>query len=859
MTSARKLKRFQRLPGALLVIAHLIFCDNYGICTEPAATEGGVVDFDNARRPKTESERRRWFEIMVWGHQYSIEDVCAATGLSRDFIAKELDRLNISQASKPRQSNANLLMLPYPGGKHPRIDFLEGAVNPQRETKASIFSPWDPSSYVVLDVPEAIWSNLGLTYLAHSHIPTIWDQQGVALEELEWEESADGALECERKLPNGVVFGTRLTPGTDAIRMEMWITNGTSETLSDLRVQNCALLKFAKGFEQQTNDNKLFWGPYAACGNDARDRWIIMAWDPIHRTWGNQDCPCLHADPQFPDCPPGETKRLHGRFSFFEGTNVFREMLRIDRTEWRRRGTDEKAGTQVRGIVIDSATGQPLPARVHLQSEDSTWHFVESVGGEAVHYDRELKHLPNSPEVHTTLSADPFEVELPPGNYTMRVERGKEYFPIIREFTIAEEPLELEFPLRRWVNMSQRGWYSGDTHVHRDIKDLPNVILAEDLNVALPLTYWVTVSELPPVDANGDGKLAANGLIEVDATHVIYPLNTEYEISSVGPRSHTLGAVFVLNHKSPIPIGAPPVGPVAKFARQQGALFDLDKHSWPWSLMLVPTMGVDLFELSNNHVWQTQFGFKDWTLNTQPSFMSIDQDEEGFTEWGWIDYGFQMYYSLVNCGFRMRVTAGTASGVHPVQLGFGRVYVHLPDGFSYESWLDGLNAGRSFVTTGPMLDVTFNGHPPGYTFTSDASEDCQIHIQGAAESKRPLERIEIVVNGAVARILTPTNKLNASGCYSTEIDEIVQDSESFWAAVRCFEKHPENRVRFAHTNPAYLDVTDRPLRPRKAQIAYFIQRMEEEIENNRNVLSPAALQEYQSALSIYQEVAKKAR
>ena len=70
-----------------------------------------------------------------------------------------------------------------------------------------------------------------------------------------------------------------------------------------------------------------------------------------------------------------------------------------------------------------------------------------------------------------------------------------------------------------------------------------------------------------------------------------------------------------------------------------------------------------LFELSNNHVWQTAFAFKDWTLGAIPEFMELSRDENGFTEWGWIDFGFQTYYALLNCGFRMRVSAGTASGV----------------------------------------------------------------------------------------------------------------------------------------------------------------------------------------------------
>ena len=149
------------------------------------------------------------------------------------------------------------------------------------------------------------------------------------------------------------------------------------------------------------------------------------------------------------------------------------------------------------------------------------------------------------------------------------------------------------------------------------------------------------------------------------------------------------------------------VAPIAAEARRQGALLDLDKHNWPWSMMLVPVMDVDLFELTNNHIWRTEFGFRKWQPVPAPEFMDIASDAQGWTEQGWIDFGFKSYYALLNCGFRLRPSAGTASGVHPVPLGFGRVYVYLPDGFSYPGWIDGLDAGRSFVTTGPMLFAQF--------------------------------------------------------------------------------------------------------------------------------------------------------
>ena len=155
------------------------------------------------------------------------------------------------------------------------------------------------------------------------------------------------------------------------------------------------------------------------------------------------------------------------------------------------------------------------------------------------------------------------------------------------------------------------------------------------MNVALPLTYWVTKAGVPP--SSGDKtslKERAGGLIGVDDQHVIYPINTEYEIFTVDSKQHTLGAVFILNHKEPFSIGAPPVKPIASLAREQNALLDLDKHNWQWSLMLVPVMNIDLYELTNNHIWRTKFGYKGWEPVTSPPFMNIDRDARGWTERG---------------------------------------------------------------------------------------------------------------------------------------------------------------------------------------------------------------------------------
>jgi hypothetical protein len=226
-------------------------------------------------------------------------------------------------------------VLPYPGGRHPRIGFLDGAIRPQRETKVSVFTPWDETSYVVADVPEAIWSNLGLTYLAHTHVPTVWTERNVELEKLEWSVRANGSLDFERTLPNAIIFGTKVTPAREAVYMEMWLRNGTDEALTGLRVQMCTMLKGMKGFTEANDEHKVLAEPYVACRSEDGTRWVITAWEPCERLWLNPPVPCIHSDPQFPDCPPGETCWVRGVITFYEGGDIQAALRRIDGLQWR--------------------------------------------------------------------------------------------------------------------------------------------------------------------------------------------------------------------------------------------------------------------------------------------------------------------------------------------------------------------------------------------------------------------------------------------------------------------------------------------------------------------------------------------
>ncbi len=316
-----------------MTIRNLLF--SFILLLIPALTAADELKAKSFRKPANDAELRYWLENMVWHHRFTPDEIHEVTGLTPDEIRQAQEKLRILPETKPQRApDAALLVLPYPGGRHPRIGFLDGAVDPQRETKVSIFTPWDDASYVVADVPEALWSNLGLTYLAHTHVPTIWSKQNIELPQLEWNRHENGSFDLERTLPNGIVFSTEVVPGRDGVRMKMTLKNGTKQPLSDLRVQNCVMLKGAAGFTKQTNDNKIFQSPYVACRSETGDHWVITAWQPCHRPWGNAPCPCLHSDPKFPDCPPGETRALQGWLSFYTGTDIQAELKRLDRVAW---------------------------------------------------------------------------------------------------------------------------------------------------------------------------------------------------------------------------------------------------------------------------------------------------------------------------------------------------------------------------------------------------------------------------------------------------------------------------------------------------------------------------------------------
>lgn len=538
---------------------------------------------------------------------------------------------------------------------------------------------------------------------------------------------------------------------------------------------------------------------------------------------------------------------------------------------------DGSAAINFVGTILDANTGNPLAARVYVRGSDGQWLYVHSAdeNGSAWPYSEQWVPMPDSVEKHTTVSAHPFQVKLRPGEYEIEIERGKEYLPLREAVSIPpssdpSKPIERSFRLRRWIDMSAQGWYSGETHVHRRFAELPNVMLAEDLNVAFPVTYWTTRSDqIPdlapsPLRSQGPSPFGprenhGHDPIWVSEQHVILPRNTEYEIFSIGQRRHVLGALFILNHRTPFTLTAPPVTPIVNQARAEGALLDLDKHNWPWSLMLVPVAQVDLYELSNNSVWRTNFGFKQ-AGHALPTWADIEQESPGvLTEWGWLQFGFEMYYALLNCGFRLSPTAGTASGVHPVPLGYSRVYVHTGEAFELEPWLTGLKHGRSFVTTGPMLLGTINRQHPGASIQFPSATGGDVEWSVTLQSPDPITQFELLFNGQVQQTYQPESKAVQQGGWFWKGNGKLTIPESGWVVMRAWSDQPDGRKRFAHTGAWYFEVAGRSIRPPRSQVEYLLEQLESSMQRQRDVLPPEAFAEFEQARDVYRSLLKNAR
>jgi TolB protein len=335
-----------------------------------------------------------------------------------------------------------------------------------------------------------------------------------------------------------------------------------------------------------------------------------------------------------------------------------------------------------------------------------------------------------------TYSAGALEFEIPAGPYQVVATRGFEHLPARSGGTAAagsNTSVNLGLaPLgERWMGE----WYGGDHHFHLNYggqallapEALIPMMLGEDLDVATPLSanlhtrridegyFGWTRRELPAIQFGQEVRshfLGHTGHIGVKTLYWPWYWGPGYPVYGRDDRSN-VGALQATRQQGGVNAYVHPVTTRTPFGGDA-------PRGIPLELVSDAILGdVDTIELAC--LWS---------------------DELGTAE---------AWYRLLNVGARVTPSAGTDAMVdffRTMAMGTTRVYVKVPGQFSMERYLDGLKAGRSFVTTGPLLQFRVADREPGDTVASAEGTDVSWELVVASAS--PADRVEIVVNGQIA-------------------------------------------------------------------------------------------------------------
>ncbi len=454
--------------------------------------------------------------------------------------------------------------------------------------------------------------------------------------------------------------------------------------------------------------------------------------------------------------------------------------------------------------VLDDDTGATIPARVYLTDDLGAAYPLGANIRRDIH---------GNAWFH---AGSAFEARVS-GGTTIKIVRGIEYEAFETDVTVAgDQRVELTARLRRWSHMAADGWYSGDVHVHLHYggeylltpEDASLAQRAEDANfmnmmVANQGSGWVHDQ---PYFTGAPNELS-------DGDHILQ-WGEEY-------RNDFYGHMCMYGIRELVP-------PIYSGFRESEHADDMPPnahaaqhcHSVGGTLSYAHPV-FDSIEL--DRVFNRSRTVEAKELPVDAALGHIDaMDVMSYP--GHELQTSALWYRLLNCGHRLAATAGTDTFMNFADMGRfsnppagDRVYVRIAGAFTTQSWCEAVRAGRTFVTDGPMLSLSANGHDIGDTI--EAKRGDVIHVEAAAGSYAPMDVLELVVNGEVVASGEATdNGRTASLTHDLRIDA------SCWIAARARgPAHPLvlDDLVFAHTSPIYVTVDSTPIsRPDDAR--YFV-------------------------------------
>lgn len=456
----------------------------------------------------------------------------------------------------------------------------------------------------------------------------------------------------------------------------------------------------------------------------------------------------------------------------------------------------ETRKTWLHGRIVDGATGRPVPARIAFRSPDGRYippygHRTEINPGWFQDYGADVL-VGAAPFAYVDGT---FQVELPAGEVYVEVNKGFEYEAARRKIEIAPGQRELELRINRVADWRKNGWVTADTHVH--FLSPSTAVLeaqAEGLNlVNLLAAQWGDLY-------TNVGDLPHGPLISPDRETLV----------SVGTenRQHLLGHLGLLGgHGEPVfPLSA-----------------DGPSEAYPgdplWACM---SDWADACRRREGLVVAVHFPMPNAEMAAEIVLGKVDAVElypRGDGTFRALAY--QDWYRYLNCGYRVAAAGGTDKMGATTPVGGNRTYACLEGReFSFANWAAAVRAGRTFATTGPLLDFRVEGKMPGGEIRL-GSGGGTVEVRIEASSYVPFHRLEVVRNGRVA-----ASREDAAGTRQMAFSEKIAVEGPGWLAARCGSRIGAAGFGVAaHTSPVYVSVPGREVFSGPAA-AYFLHLIE---------------------------------
>jgi TolB protein len=436
-------------------------------------------------------------------------------------------------------------------------------------------------------------------------------------------------------------------------------------------------------------------------------------------------------------------------------------------------------------------------------------------------------------------------IELPEGHYQLKAAKGPEYRVARAEFEVkAGQTTSLKVALTRWTDQAARDWYSGENHIHANYGygtwyNSPRTMFAqcsgEDLRVG---NFMVANSD---GDGVFDREFFRGGPDPLSSDRLVLYWNEEFRATIWGHMTllnlrHLVEPIFTGFLRTTHPWDVPTNADIADHTHDQGgfvnythpAMTPSDPYHGPYTAKELPV---------------------DVALGKVDSIDVMGSNHEA---------NLPLWYRLLNCGFHIPASAGTDCFLNRIVSrlpGSDRVYVHVDAPFTYQSWIDNLKAGRTFVTNGPMFKFMVDDKGPGDTIHLEPGGS--VRVRATATSQYPLDRIEVVVNGRVAATVEA-----GGGGPTIAIDRAIPIAESGWIALRVKgPPHPDHPgpSLFAHTSAIYLVLPGKPVsaRPDAEYFLQWIDRLDSVVQERNRIpghRKPYVKAQLDAARAVYRKV-----